>query len=361
MKIMPGHLQRILDRARWAPSGDNTQPWRFEVLGENHIVVHGYDTRDRVVYDLDGHASQLAVGALLETIQIAASAESCFTFITRRPDTSDTHLQFDVHFRQDATLEPDPLASFIEKRVVQRRPMSIRPLTREQKVDMANSLPEGYQVQWFEGLPRRWRLAKLMFDNAKLRLIIPEAYEVHKSVIEWNARYSTDKIPDQALGVDTITARFMHWAMADWRRIKFFNTWLMGHLPPRIQLDLLPGMACAAHFALFAPSPLSSADNYLASGRTMQRFWLTATRLGLFIQPEMTPVIFTRYHRRGLSFTHTTKALALAKELNERLIGLLGSRNVESLFFIGRLGYGPTPWSRSIRQPLDRLMVDSAQ
>ena len=24
-------LENILDQARWAPSGDNNQPWRFEV------------------------------------------------------------------------------------------------------------------------------------------------------------------------------------------------------------------------------------------------------------------------------------------------------------------------------------------
>jgi nitroreductase len=26
--------EQILDLARWAPSGDNTQPWRFEIKGE---------------------------------------------------------------------------------------------------------------------------------------------------------------------------------------------------------------------------------------------------------------------------------------------------------------------------------------
>ena len=38
-------LIKLLDLARWAPSGDNTQPWRFEIAGEGHIVVHGHDTR----------------------------------------------------------------------------------------------------------------------------------------------------------------------------------------------------------------------------------------------------------------------------------------------------------------------------
>ena len=67
-------LLHILDQARWAPSGDNTQPWRFELAAPDHVVVHASDTRADTVYDLDGHPSQISVGALLETIAIAASA-----------------------------------------------------------------------------------------------------------------------------------------------------------------------------------------------------------------------------------------------------------------------------------------------
>ena len=64
----------ILDAARWAPSGDNTQPWRFEVISDRKLIVHGHDTRDHCVYDLEGEASQISLGCLLETMAIAASA-----------------------------------------------------------------------------------------------------------------------------------------------------------------------------------------------------------------------------------------------------------------------------------------------
>lgn len=66
-------LTEILDLARWAPSGDNTQPWRFEIASDDQVVVHGFDTRQHCVYDLDGHPSQISLGALLETIALAAT------------------------------------------------------------------------------------------------------------------------------------------------------------------------------------------------------------------------------------------------------------------------------------------------
>ena len=65
MQPTPQHITDILELARWAPSGDNTQPWRFEVIDDHHLVVHAFDTRDHCVYDLDGHPSQIAHGALL--------------------------------------------------------------------------------------------------------------------------------------------------------------------------------------------------------------------------------------------------------------------------------------------------------
>lgn len=354
--VLPEHLYRILDRARWAPSGDNTQPWRFEVLGDEHVLVRGFDTRDHVVYDLDGHASQLALGALLETLAIAATVEGRQARIARRQGTPETHPLFDVHFEVQPGLPPDPLAACIEKRVVQRRPMSTRPLADGEKAALAAVLPAGFRVVWFEGVAMRWRLARFMFANAKIRLSLPEAYAVHRAVIEWGARYSEDRIPDQAVGVDPLTARFMRWAMASWERVEFLNRYLFGDLAPRIQLDLLPGMACAAHFALLAPASLQIIDDYHAAGRAMQRFWLTATRLGLFIQPEMTPVIFSRYHRRQRVFTRVDRALGLAARLDSRLAELLPGQDREALFFMGRIGAGPAPRARSTRKPLSGLL-----
>lgn len=357
MSALPPHLERILDMARWAPSGDNTQPWRFEILGEEHILVHGFDTREHVVYDLDGHSSQLAVGALLESISIAASAEARTASIQRRPNTPDTHLLFDVHFQKNEGMTPDTLVPHIKTRTVQRRSMSTRALSAEQKQALAAALPEGYSVRWHEGLNQRWHLAKFMFACAKIRLTIPEAYTQHKSIIEWGAQFSTDKVPGQAVGVDPVTERFMSWGMASWRRVEFFNTYLLGHLPPRLKLELLPGLRCGAHFSLSAPTPLTSVDGYLAAGRAMQRFWLSAAKIGWFIQPEMTSVIFTRYHRREIAFSKQQAAMALAEQLNDRLAKIVGLGEIDRVYFVGRIGAGPRPVARSTRKAVAQLLI----
>ncbi|HMM47158.1 MAG TPA: nitroreductase family protein [Thiobacillaceae bacterium] len=355
MQPLPEPLATILESARWAPSGDNTQPWRFEAIAADHVIVHGFDTRAHCVYDLDGHSSQIAHGALLETLAIAASAHGLRAEIRRCSESSDTHPEYEVNLMPDPAMRPDPLLPHIQQRSVQRRAMRTTALTAAQKEALQAAIGPRYTVVWFEG-GMRWRLARLMFDNAKIRLTMPEAYPVHRDIIEWGTRFSEERVPDQALGLDAMTLKLMRWVMVSWERVTFFNTWLAGHLTPRIEMDLLPGLRCGAHFALLADTPPATVDDYVAAGRAVQRFWLTATQLGLQLQPEVTPLVFGRYVRRGVEFSRTASAARDARRLYGRLSALLPGSAAERAVFLGRIGLGRPAASRSLRRSLEGLM-----
>ncbi len=356
---MPSVIERILDLARWAPSGDNTQPWRFEIKDDRHVLVHGFDTREHCVYDLGGFGSQIAHGALLETLRIAATSYGRRTEVVRSEDAYETRPIYDVRFYQDAQIESDPLLPYIERRCTQRRPFRMHPLTPEEKKALEDSVGNAYTIQWIEGWGGRWAMSKLQFCSAWIRLTIPEAYEVHRSIIQWNARESEDRIPDAAVGLDPLTLKLMRWAMGSWQRVAFLNEYLAGHVLPRIELDLLPALRCAAHFALLRNDEPQGIDDAVDSGRALQRFWLTATQLGLQLQPEMTPLIFSRYVRLGVPFTRFEPATRRAREvaiLLERLLAVPPGRAV----FMGRVGHGHPPLARSTRHPLDKLLVPSS-
>lgn len=353
-------IWQILDLARWAPSGDNTQPWRFEIINEQHVVVYGHDTRHWCIYDLQGHASQLALGGLLETILIAASAHGMAASAQRRLTSSDDHPIFDVRLtpHQGST---DPLIPCITSRSVQRRPMRTRPLSAKEKEALEASVGSNFSVRWLEGWGYKFRTASLLFNNAKLRLTIPEAHAVHKQVIQWGARYSDDRMPGDSIGLDPITARLSRWLMHSWQRVDFFNTYLAGTLTPRIELDFVPALACAAHFVIaHKTAGGSTIDDYVAAGRAMQRFWLTAESLGLRLQPEMTPLIFSAYAREKIHFSGTTGASEHASRLAAQLSRLIGEDYSVRAVFMGRIGNASPAKSRSLRLPLDRLIQDSS-
>ena len=351
-------MDRILDLARWAPSGDNTQPWRFELVDEMHLNIHAHDTRGWCVYDLDGRASQIAVGALLENIVIAASGEGLSATFTRIADMPETEPVIEVSFAQAGDSVPNPLLPYIRARVTQRRPMTSVPLSALQKQALEVSAGPDYRVVWIEGREKKWQMAKLLFRNAKIRLTIPEAYEVHKQIIEWDAQFSDDRIPDRAVGLDPVALRLMKWAMQSWNRVKTLNRYFAGTWLPRIQLDLIPALRCGAHFVIVSNKPLQDIDDFLAGGRALQRFWLTATRLGLQFQPEMTPLIFSRYVAESRRFTGETDAFSAAEVLASDFEQLVGTQAIGNAVFVGRLGKGTVPSSRSLRQSASNLVFD---
>ena len=359
---MPLPIDQILDLARWAPSGDNTQPWRFELVGESSIAVHGVDTsrtRADCVYDLDGHPTQISIGAMIETLAIAASGFGLRAEGSRRPSPDgrdDMEPVFDIELVADSTLQPSALIDAIPRRSVQRRRFSTRALTPQEKQTLEASLPPGYHARWFEGAATRFRLAKLMFHSAKIRLTIEEAYRVHKAIIAWGCRYSADRVPDQSLGADPLALKFMRWAMHDWQRVELLNRFAAGTWLPRLQMDFLPGLLSGAHVALVCDRAPVSIDDYVAAGRCVQRFWLTATLLGLQKQPEITPLIFARFARDGRAFSQAPHALPLAREVAARAASLIG-HDLPQVVWLARIGHAPPAASRSQRRSRTELIL----
>jgi hypothetical protein len=356
----PTTIEAILDLARWAPSGDNVQPARFEILDARRARVHGFDTRAHVVYDLDGWASRLSLGAIIETAAIAATTQGGRLEMARRAADEAAVAVYELEFIPDPAVQPDALAAAITQRSVQRRPYRTTPLSAADKQALADALGPRHEVRWLEGSALRRGMAGLMFRSARLRLVMPEAYAVHRDIIEWNARHSIDRVPDQALGVGVPLLRTMKFVLASWGRVRFFNRFLAGTWMPRLQMDLWPAWRCAAHFVLLSRQPSAGVDDDVAAGRALQRFWLTATQRGLSLQPEMTPLIFARYAQAGRRFSTLPGASEAATQVGARLRALAGADVVERGAFLGRIGHGPAVVARSLRKDLRDLQLDAA-
>lgn len=348
-------LLKIFDLARWAPSGDNTQPWRFEIIDDLHCAIHGYDTREHVIYDFDGHASHMAHGALLETLRLAATRYGFRAEWNMGAGSSEHAPIYEVALYPEK-IQEDPLVAFVETRTVQRRTMHSTPLRPDQKAALIAAVGQNYTLQFFESFNERFAVARLLWKNAYLRLTCPEAYRVHREIIEWDTRFSKDRIPERAVGVDPVTARIMRWVMQSWARVDFFNRYLAGTLLPRLQLDFIPALACSAHILLKPNQGKNTLEDHLAAGVALQRLWLTATHLGLHLQPEMTPVIFRWYVQAGRKISAQDKINVGAAELAKYFEQISSATSDESFAFFCRTGCSQPPTSRSLRKDLGDLM-----
>jgi hypothetical protein len=354
---MTPELRQVLNLARWAPSGDNTQPWRFEVVGPMQVAVHYVPAPELGVFNLDHFAGRLALGALLETLAIAATAHGWQATARRRPESPATAPVYDVVFQSDPEVAPSPLAAHVETRATQRRTMPARPLSAAEKAVLEQSVGKLYRIIWLDSGPdKRW-IARQLSQADKIRLTIPETFAVHRDTVAWGAQTSEDRIPDAAIAVDPLLRRLMRWAMGDWGRVELLNR-LGGHWLPRLEMDVLPALRCGAHFLIVGTNPGRRLADHVAAGRAMQRFWLTAASLGLQLQPEMAPLIFSRYVAQGLRFSARARAWGDAMDIRARFAERLGRMEWEQALFMGRVGQAAPVRGRSLRKPLSALLVD---
>jgi hypothetical protein len=148
----------------------------------------------------------------------------------------------------------------------------------------------------------------------------------------------------------------MQWVMQSWARVDFFNSYLLGTVIPRIQLDVLPALRCAAHVLVRPKQAPTQLEDWIDLGMAVQRIWLTATYLGLHLQPEMTPVIFRWYARAGRQFSGLASLTEQSVRLADNFDRSAGAQPVEPFGFFCRVGLSVAPKSRSIRLDLADLV-----
>lgn len=349
-------LREILELARWAPSADNTQPWRFQVLGERELILWYAPGPELSVFNLDHYAGRLGMGALLETLAVAATVHGLTAETHPEPAAQAYPWGIRVALRPAVGMVPSPLVSAVSCRATQRRPLPLVALGAEQKHALEASVGKFYSILWLEGWANKFKMATLLHRTGKVRLLMPETFVVHRDTIAWGEQHSEDRIPSGAIGADPLLQRIMAWTMKSRQRVRRLNR-LGGHVLPRVEMELLPALACAGHFLVWSEHPLDTPESQMEAGRALQRFWLTAESLGLQFQPEMVAPLFCRYAREGRPFTSDTWAAAEMAALCERFSRWVSAGRWAQTAFMGRLGRSRSVASRSLRKPLDAFLV----
>lgn len=351
-------LMAILELARWAPSGDNSQPWTFRLAADDIIEIDCVDQGDTDVYDFDGRPTLLTLGFLIESMAIAASKFGAAIDWTYRAAGAHLH-------RVEVRVRPQPVAvdallGLLKTRSVERGRYRRDPLTAEQKRSLSDALGASLALRWFETPAEKLAIARINARASHIRLSIPEAYAVHRRILDWSGQHSADGVPATAIGLDPLALRCMQWTMRTWQRVAFMNRFLGGTRLPQLEMDILPGTYCAAHFMVFQrPAAGECAPRLIASGRALQRFWLSATALGLVLQPSLAPLCFAWYAQHGRRFTADVRMDQEARAVRQALMLAAGARAGDGeLVFMGRIGVprASAPGPRSVRKPLDQLM-----
>lgn len=345
-------LDQILEMARWAPSGDNDQPWRFTRISENEVDIYLTNGIDSNLYDFAGLPTLISMGCLLETLKLAATKYHKTITWTQEKKDKNTHL-FTVKFLTDESIKINPLSNAILERSVNRSAYKSLKLDDAAKNTLRKAIGEDFDLLWFETQGDKWKIAKINAIATKIRMKAPELFSVHQHAFKTKDSNPTTGIPLVATGLNLLSQKMMSWGL---RNPKYMHLLLrLGAVKSsQLELDYLPGIFCGAQFMLLSKKTFDE-ETAVRMGIKLQRFWLTSTQMGLCMQPSFSPLIFSYYIRNSIEFTSDKSLYEPARQLTQELDKIAPDKNI---VFIGRIGYPARAKSssRSERLSLQELL-----
>ncbi len=119
----------IVDAARWAPSGGNIQPWRFEA-DANQIRMYLVPERTTTM-DVRHRGSYVAIGAALFNARVAAASLKNLGECQLFPEGSPSHHVATLLVGESTDYEIAPLAPRVRTRVANRKLGDAEPIDDE--------------------------------------------------------------------------------------------------------------------------------------------------------------------------------------------------------------------------------------
>jgi len=272
-------INKVIEAGAQAPSGGNSQPWRFEIQ-KNVIFIFALPERDHPILNFRHRGTLIAIGALLENMDIAAHTMQKKLNIQFYPNEEQQMLIARVELLPLDIFISDSLYDAIKNRNTNRKPFIPETLLIEQKEDLYNIRDESRKIKisWIEDAARIKFLGEavskneiVMFENKKLhRLFFNE--------VVWTREEERKK--GKGLFIKTLEMKPL-----DEKAMKILKHW------PVMKIANKFGMArkiARQNSITYASASLvgviSLRDNdedFIQAGRIMERLWLTATKLGL--------------------------------------------------------------------------------
>jgi molybdopterin/thiamine biosynthesis adenylyltransferase len=302
--LTPAQVRRLVTAATLAPSGGNSQPWRW-LWRERRLCVFLDASRSRSLLDFRSLAAVAAVGAAAENLVIAAHAEGFGVRLNALPLGNESELLAIFEFIErggsgDEPSTPDALVDWIPARVTNRRNATREPLTAE-----AYAALDGSIAPWPEARLRWLRAGRDLTDAGELlgagdRLVFLDGRLHAEMTSEVRFDSTGNRSNGRGIPVETLelspSDRAGLEVSRSWPALALVKEWGGG-----ANLETMSRKAVAAASAVgMITMGAGGRRGYFRGGRAFERLWLTAAEAGLALQP-MTALayLFARLHEGG--------------------------------------------------------------
>jgi hypothetical protein len=304
--IMEESLLRIVRYAAKAPSGHNTQPWKFKT-GKDTITVLPDFTRALPVVDADNHALYISLGCALENLVISANELDYETMVEFTGDEREPEII--VRLSSAPGTEKSGLFEYIEKRQVTRCKFSTDKIPDGLLSDLFSVVP-GVHVRLFLSGEEINRLTPYIIEGNNLQF---SNRKFINELVSW-LRFSEKEVMAKGDGIWSASMGLPGTG-------RFIGTMIMKNFVSAgtEAKRLAKLIQASAGFALFMVEK-NDPHHWIKLGQAFQRFGLRATKNNIshshlnmpceelpvreklirdFHLEELTPLLLIRFGRSG--------------------------------------------------------------
>lgn len=345
------NIKNILEIAVNAPSGENSQPWRFEVEG-NKIHIFNVPGRSHSLYIFEQKGSMIAHGALIENILITAPVFGYNATIVLLPDDANHNFIATISLDEALSIkqEDESLYPCIVKRATNRKSYRRVPLKQEQLKDLENTAHEiGASGIVFIQDPKRMKdvaragsvYEQVMFSNRSIHIFFFEH-------IIWTKKEETEK----KIGLYIKTLELPPFAHII---LKLLRHWAVMSLLNKLEAAKIIAKVNAAKDATASAMAVISVKNnslrdFIVAGRLMQRLWLKITKMGLSAQPIAGTLFFMHAITEGEAPKFASSHVVLIRNAYAKIKDAFGLGDDVPVMVL-RIGNGEEPSAKASKKP----------
>lgn len=363
LNLNTDQVHSLVEAAIWAPSGGNSQPWRW-VYDDKTLYLLLDKARATSFLDYASAGSYLSLGAATENLILKAHQMGLEVAVEEFPDADDKKLAASFRFYEKgqagsvavAKHEHDQLADAIHLRLTNR-------LLRERKhIDslILNNIKEMGEtiahtsVKIITDPDAMNGIGKLIAKGDRILITHKDGHHGFVNEIRWSdeeAARTKDGVDIATIDLSAGEAAGFRMAK-NWSVVKTLNTWGGGGVFEKLSNK---GIAGASAIGLITiPGP--ETEQYFTAGKALERLWLYANKTGVAIQP-MTGITFMLnrlIHGNGENLTPgNIKELTNIKEDFYNIFGLSEREHPAFLF---RMLVADEPKVKAMRRPVEEVL-----
>lgn len=336
-------LEKIIEAGNMAPSGSNSQPWRF-VVKNGAIEIIALPEKDHKVLNFRKRGTYLAHGALIENMEIASrhfGLEPRFEMFPREGVFAK------ATFRPGHQVPETDLYEDIVRRHSNRKPYKVQPIADADKrflLEEAHKFPT-CELAFAEG-PAIHPIA----ENLPIDVMISLQNQLlHKLLFEEILWKEEDQKVRHGLYVKTMEVTSLKAAvfklLRNWRTAQFFAKI---KVPQKVYSENVK--TASASGLLGAIAVTDSDTDFITAGRLLENIWVRAARLNLSVQLVTGVLFLWQQANLGDGGIFSPAERNIVDRAYEKVRDAFGTKN-RIIAVVFRMGHAAPPTAVSYKRP----------